>query len=246
MARPLTKRQSTGDLYVRPQHVERQIDDTLAQDQATLQRRLAVSDPQSSDYLRSECLVHLARDFLRNGNDSMANTVLPILLGRCKRILLAKIPANELPTAREVREEVLGQFGELFADATVQGSDDLDYFECRFNGVFRTFYINLVRSEKARLKRLAPLPDQADDTHKELQSPETADSALLCKELREAIDALPDDMRKAVILCHIEGYKIESNNPSEATAATICKVSGRTIRNRLLRAAGKLSKFKDQ
>lgn len=246
MACPLTKRKANGDLYSRPLQVERQIDGVLSQDPSTIRRHLTVADPQASDYLSSECLVHLARYYRRHDDDSMANKVLSVLLSRCEKTLLAKIPDNELPTAREVQEEVIGQFGELFAtDGTQENRDDLDYFECRFNGAFRTFYIDIVRSETASLKRLAPLPDQADDTHKELQSPETADSALLCRELREAIDALPDDERKAVIL-YYKGYKIESKNPNEVTVATICNVSGRTIRNRLSRAAEKLSAFKAQ
>ena len=74
----------------------------------------------------------------------------------------------------DVREEVLGQFGELFAtDGTEENRDDLDYFECRFNRAFYTFYTDLVRSEKARLKPLVFPSDHADDVeysppHKEV------------------------------------------------------------------------------
>ena len=159
----------------------------------------------------------------------------------------------------DVREEVLGQFGELFAtDGTEENRDDLDWFECRFNLAFRAFYIDLVRSEKARLKQLVPLPDYADDIehsrpHKEiptrlieaLRRQEAAENSVLLREVYEAIDTLPDDERKAVILCHVMDYKIESNNPDETTAATICTVTGRTIHNRLSRAAEKLSHLKE-
>ena len=257
MARPLTKRDSTGNLYVRSPQVEAQIDEILSQSPATLQHRLAVRDSQASDYLSYECLVHLAR-VLRYDNEAMANAVLSALISRCEAILLSKIPDNKLATAADVREEVIGQFGELFAtDGTEDNRDDLDYFECRFNQAFSTFCIDLVRSEIARLKRFESLPDQADDTepspHKEiparlieaLQSQETAESAVLLSEIYAAIDALPDDERKAVTLYHVMGYKIESKDPDEVTAATICKVSGRTIRNRLSRAAEKLSHLKE-
>ena len=259
MAHPLTKRDKSGNLYVRPNQVEAQINEVLSQNLSTLRHRLAVGAPQTSGYLSSECLVHLARDFLRRDNEAMANRVLLVLLKRCEATLLSKIPDNKLATAADVREEVLGQFGELFAtDGTEENRNNLDFFECRFNQAFSTLRIDLVRRELARLKRFDPLPNQDDDTlpspHREiparlkeaLRSPEKAESAVLLKEIHEAIDALPDDERKAVILCHVMGHKIESKNPDEETAATICNVSGRTIRNRLSRAAVKLSIFKEE
>lgn len=254
-ARPLTKRSMTGDLYVRPKRVETQINEILTQDLATIKPRLAVADHQTLGYLYSECLVHLIRDSRRNSTDAILNATLPILLGRCKAILLNKIPDNSLPTAVDVREEVLGQFSELFAtDGMEENRDDLDFFECRFNQAFFTFYTDLVRSEKARLKPLVFPSDRADyveysPTHKEiptrlikaLRSRDTAESSVLLREIYEAINTLPYDERKAVILCHVMEYKIESNNPDEVTVATICNVSGRAIRNRLSRAAEKLS-----
>ena len=61
----------------------------------------------------------------------------------------------------------------------------------------------------------------------------------------KAIDALPSDERDAVILVHVLGYKEKSEDPEEETAATRCNCTGRTIRNRLTRAAGKLARFKE-
>jgi len=48
-----------------------------------------------------------------------------------------------------------------------------------------------------------------------------------------------------VELCHVLGYDEESENPDKRTAATICGVTGRTIRNRLKRAAARLSSYKE-
>jgi DNA-directed RNA polymerase specialized sigma24 family protein len=56
---------------------------------------------------------------------------------------------------------------------------------------------------------------------------------------------LPPDERRAVELCHILGYDEESEDPNKRTAATICGVTGRTIRNRLKRAAARLSSYKE-
>ena len=253
-ARPLTKRNSAGNLYVRPKRIEAQVNEILSQDLATLRRRLAVNDDQLPDYLHSECLVHLIRDSRRNKDDAILNVAFPILLNRCEKILLAKVRDKELSNAAYVREEVLGQFGELFAtDGTEENCDGLDYFECRFNEAFRSFYVDLIRSERTRLKRFVSLSDQAgtpqSNSHEEIpdqvieavQSPDTVENAVLQRELREAIDTLTDDERRAVNLYYVEGYKIESKNPAEETVATICNVSGRTIRNRLAKAIAKLS-----
>jgi DNA-directed RNA polymerase specialized sigma24 family protein len=68
---------------------------------------------------------------------------------------------------------------------------------------------------------------------------------LFRKQVIAAIIALPPDERKAVVLCHYYGFKEESEDPTEQTAATLCGVTGRTIRNRLTRALVKLSKLKE-
>ena len=47
------------------------------------------------------------------------------------------------------------------------------------------------------------------------------------------------------MLCRLMGFKEESEDPRERTAATLCDVTGRTIRNRLRRALAKLSNLKE-
>jgi DNA-directed RNA polymerase specialized sigma24 family protein len=78
-----------------------------------------------------------------------------------------------------------------------------------------------------------------------LHSPATPEHGLFLNQLADAIQTLPPDEREAVILCHIMGYAEEADDPATRTAATICGVTGRTIRNRLTRAAAKLSRFKE-
>ena len=55
----------------------------------------------------------------------------------------------------------------------------------------------------------------------------------------------PED-REAVILVLIKGYKIESEDPDETTAAKLCGVTGRAIRKRLKKAATKLKQFQKE
>ena len=258
MVRPLTKSNRDGVRYTRPQAVESEIEGVLRDDLITLTQRLSVTDRESSDYLRSECLVHLIRDALRRKDDHRLNAVLPILLGRCETILKANI-SNQLPNAERLREDVLSEFSELLAsDGTGERPDELDFYECRFNLAFRTLRIDAVRQEMDQIERTAELPDhreggelEADEEvfariSESLQSPEAQQNRVFLEEVLETIDTLPPDERKAFILCRVLGYKEESNDPNEVTAATICNCTGRTIRNRLSRAATKLSKLKEE
>jgi uncharacterized protein (DUF4415 family) len=109
----------------------------------------------------------------------------------------------------------------------------------------------MVREELARTSHQGdlstPLPDdeaiarRPDDV---LHSPATQENSLFLNQLFHAIHALPPEERDAVILCDILGYAEEADDPAKRTAATICGVTGRTIRDRRTRAAAKLSRFK--
>ena len=237
MLRPLTKCKRDGERYTRQPVVESEIEGALRDDLITLKRRLLVTDRESSDYLRSECLVHLFRDALRRKDDHRWNTVLPVLLGRCEAILKAKI-SDQLPNAERLREDVLSEFSELLAnDGTGERPDELDFYECRFNLAFRTLRIDAVRQEIDQVERTAELPDhreggelEADEEvfariSESLQIPEAQQNNVF---LEEVLNTLPFDERKAVILCRVLGYKEESADPNEVTAATRCNCTGRT------------------
>lgn len=51
---------------------------------------------------------------------------------------------------------------------------------------------------------------------------------------------------KKQILVAIKGYKIESEDRDEVTAATLCGVSGRAIRKRLKKAATLIKNFQQE
>jgi hypothetical protein len=253
MARPLTKYSKEGALYTRPPAVEANIDGALLIDLPTLRGRLLVTDKAAPDYLRSECLVHLVRDAHRSGDVTRRDGVFTVLLGRCEAILKAKI-SDRLPNAGELRELVLSELGELLiADGTGDHPDELDFYECRFNLAFRTLRIDVVTRELDEVNRAANLPEERDsgepDAYEDafarvseaFQTPATQQRALFLEDLLKAIKALPPDERKAVILIHFLGYDEESDKSDKVTAATLCNCTGRTIRNRLSRAAAKLA-----
>jgi DNA-directed RNA polymerase specialized sigma24 family protein len=263
MTRPLTKRDSNGKTYERPAEIEAAIRSAEQQDAVTLSRLAAISDKSSPDFMPSECLVHLIREARRRDDEEMMNVLLLPLLARCEANLKTKVPNGGIAKAADVREDILSEFSVLFAEDGSPGHlDELDYYECRFNAAFRCLRIDIVRRELARerqrARRLVPVPteDEAPDNSEDdevlariaedfRQNP-TQLPRLFLKELLSAIKSLPEDERNAVVLCRILGYKEESEDTQERTAATICGVSGRTIRNRLGRAAAKLSHLKSK
>lgn len=257
MARQLMKHDQNGNRYQRPPKTEAEIDVALAQNITTLQQR-ATLNRSSPDYISSECLVYLIRDAGRRGDHPVMNLLMPILLARCEANLCSKIPDDKYQNAAYLREEVLCEFAELFAvDSASENNEELDFFECRFNMAFSTLRIDIVRHEINCMKHVASFPDLSDSDEptayqdifhrvsEAFRSTATPESNMSLHDLYKAIDNLPRDERRAVILCHIMGYEEESEDPNKTTAATLCGVTGRTIRNRLKRAAARLSRFKE-
>jgi hypothetical protein len=251
MAKPLERHSRDGKRYTRPPTIEATLDVALTQDLETLRERALVSDKASADYLPAECLVGLIRDARRRGDEDGMNKLLEPLLRRCEATLKKKVP-DGVANAESVREEILSEFAVLFAeDATAEGATLLDFYEVRFNAALRALRIDVVRQHEARADEEESFVDQDEEDpdregRRRLASAfERAkqEDALHEDVVLAAIDSLPPDEKRAVILCHILGYPEESDDPEKATAATRCGVSGRTIRNRLTRAAAKMKEF---
>ena len=261
MARPLTKTKAGGALYTRPFAVETNIDEAICLSRTDLRTCLLIADRNAPRYLRSECLVHLMREGRRFHDQQLMSAVLPVLLRRCEVILLHKVPDGGMPHAADLRQEILEDLTDLFVtDGTGDFPNVLDFYECRFNKAFKALRLDAVDRYERRRKRSITEVDLSlfeaaseADTHEDTISrvsdafkiPPTQESDVFREQLGKAIEALPADERKAVILVHVFGYKVESVDPEEETAATRCNCTGRTIRNRLKRAAASLSRFKE-
>lgn len=262
MAQKLTKKRKNGalkgELYARPPIIEAEINAAILTSNDQIFARLGISDSKAHGYLRSECLVHLIRQALAVDNSERYNRVLPVLLRRCERILYSKVSDRIVHDAQGLREEILQDFSELFiVDLRDPSNSKLDMFECKFNLAFRT--MRLDRLEKARNHSdhfKDPPQERADGSYQNNGSNSAQistegwtlplqDSAIMSRELYEAILALPPDVRKALILCKINHLKEESIDPDETTSAKLCGCSGRTIRNRLKQARELLEPFKE-
>lgn len=256
MANPLTKKTQNGRLYARPANIDAAIDEASVLELEELTERARITNRQSPHFLPLECLVHLVREARRAGNEKVMNALMPRLLNRCLAILRAKIPADYLPNVEDVREEILGEFAVLFAEDGCQGSTNvLDYFECKFNLAFLRFRAPIIDRERVRTEPLVsiPGPDERDGDYTDdeflsevlgaFQQPAGQFDHVLRQSILKAIDTLPPDQCKAVMLHYYFGYPLESEDPSVETVASRCGVTPRTIRNRLSRAVATLTEL---
>jgi hypothetical protein len=233
--------------------VEAAIDGAIGQDLETLSRRAAIANQFSAEFLPLECLVHLIRDALRRGDDNITDTLLQRLLSRCDAILKKKTPVDIPGDWDEVRAQILGDLAVLFAEDATDDKHKLDFFECCFNLAFRTFRIPYIRKEIARSHGRVYAPtdtgeqqDLGDDWFlselaEKFRDRDAPVDLTLRQAISNALDTLPFDQCKAVMLVYYHGLPIESEDPSVTSAATVCGVTGRAIRYRLRKALEALS-----
>ena len=247
MARPLSKKDLT-----RPPGIERKIDIALPQDWAILSRRARETNPQSGDFLPSECLVHLLRDAIRRSDDRIARVLMPQLLKRAEANLERTVPDGRMRDAESVRHEILSDLAMMFTqDGTEGHEDELDFYECRFGRALRFLRIDHVRKALSERKELTDLPESGDSQDEPALDDEmlarlsrmasigpSQEDALYLPEAIKALDKLPPDQKRAVVLRRIIGH-------TEEQTAKICNVDKRTIRNRLAAADKQLKKLKE-
>jgi len=234
--------------------VEATIDAAIGQDLETLTRRATIKSPQSPEFLPLECLVHLIRDAGRRGDEEAMSALMPRLLDRCDSILKKKLPTDAADNWDDVRAEILGDFSVLFAEDGSDEKQTLDFFECRFNLAFRTFRIPYIRNESARNQGRVFAPQETEGT-RDLADDEFLSGLaekvrerdpVIDRDLRDmilnALDMLPFDQCRAVMLVYYHGLPIESEDPTVTSVASVCGVTGRTIRYRIKRAFATLSK----
>ncbi|MDP2331330.1 MAG: sigma factor-like helix-turn-helix DNA-binding protein [Reyranella sp.] len=251
MARPLSKKNEQGVL-TRPEGIEGKINIALTQDWATLSRRVRETNPQSRDFLPSECLVHLIRDAIHRGEERVARVLMPQLLKRAEANLERTVPDSRMRDAESVRHTILSDLMMMFTQDGTEGHEaELDFYECKFLRALRFLRIDHVRKALSERKELTDLPQAGDGAGEAAFNDEmlarlsrmasigpSQEDALYLPEVIAALDRLPPDQKRAVILRRIIGH-------TEEETAKIMKVKGRTVRNRLSRADKQLKTLKE-
>jgi DNA-directed RNA polymerase specialized sigma24 family protein len=247
MAKPLTKCSTDGKLYKRPPSVEAALDALLREAVSEIVCRAAIGDANTEGYVRTECLVHLARDAGRRGDDAAMNALVPCVFKRSEIIVLGKYPGG---LAAELSNEVTSSLGIILADGmSPKAGDKLDFFEANFHAAITTLIVDCYRKLKRHRNRFKQAPEASEDAAAQLPEEESKEQSPLeaaeHSELCEAIDALPPELRKAYVLHYVQGLKIESADPNITTVAKLMKVRGRTVQNYLARAAKALARFSE-
>jgi DNA-directed RNA polymerase specialized sigma24 family protein len=230
MANQLKKRKKNGDAYTRPVTVEANIDGAINQPLDVIRGRLAKSETDP-EFLMPECVVHLLRQALDHDDEERVAVLYEFLLRRVERILANHIPDGGIRDAEELRLEVIHELNAMLAGK----SESLDFYEVAFHLAFRHLYVQKVRPVR---KRPAPISLEDQDEVPDYAGPRL--DADLSLDLVAALRSLPAEERDAILLIEC-GYETESNDQQKTTVATICGVTGRTIRARLARAKEKLA-----
>lgn len=239
---PLT-RKSSGAVYARLPAVETQIREVLSLPGDEVLRRAAVRDAKSPDYIAPECLIHLVRRTLRDPHGRRDGRLLKVLLDRAAKDITPR--GFEMAALDEIRQATLSEFCErLLSD-----SESINFFEARYALALKTLAIDAARQYRKRTDTVGAIDSLKDSQDSEDQMPESGSeegqyiaghdvSQENTVFLRQLLDRLSPKERRAVQLVHWLGMKEVSNDPNENTAASIMKVSDRTVRN-LLRSAHK-------
>lgn len=260
MARPLNTMNEEGGFYTRRPEIEACIDEALAQTLETVVRRANIRSTRDPEYMPMECLLHLIREArLKRDNTAVNKLYLPFM-ARCEARLKKVMPDGSRADASGIREEIMQAFGELFARVgTNQNSGALDYYEVNFNDAFQVLRFKRLRKEKTRSKTFVDFSHEKDDEGEPLDvenvlagvsaaahSPAPQEHYVYLVQVGKFLATLSPEDRETVRLVLIEGYKIESDDPDELTAAKLLGVGRRAINKRLAKVAAKLKKFQQE
>jgi RNA polymerase sigma-70 factor (ECF subfamily) len=148
------------------------------------------------------------------------------LLPRLRRFArsLARDPDNADDLVQAACERALGRLGQI-AEGT-----RLDSWLYR---IIYTQWIDHLRRRKTRYVKLSLLSNENKSNPPTTESGEHLDVAL---DLQNALSALPEDQRAAIVLVCVEGN-------SYAEAATVMEIPAGTVASRVARARTALGKF---
>ncbi|MFY9658275.1 MAG: DNA-binding response regulator [Methylocystis sp.] len=253
MAEPLRKLKDDGSPYTRPPDVEASIDALRGLPRAELVERCRISDPNHPSYVKSECVLHFVRQAKADNNDRHFEALFRILRTRVQHALPAidrSVEEGESAlvqaSAIEIRDAVLFRFQELLCQDRAGYDDRLDYFEIRFDGAIANLRRTARRKTWKEENRSQPLSydDETSELSSEVedalarlnpQSPEKIDDPAYRKRFAAAIDSLPEDQRRVIVLL-LRDIQIESKDPEAVTIVKVLACSEKTVRNRRDRA----------
>lgn len=244
--KPLTRRNSLGEIYVRTPEVESQIKYAMGLDPPSLIERACNSDHKSLGFLKEECLVYLIREYLARDDKRTTEQLFKILFERCAEFIYQRLYSLERDRAEDLYQDICSQLIDKIMDLE---SDRGDFLQVRFWVVLKklalTAYSNLHREYAREESHFQSLYLQTDEGEVMIDIPDSSisqDEVAACK---EGINALKGRHREVFVLRHFGGWPISSNDPEDETLSARFGVSPRTIQNWIEEAEKTLLKWKE-
>ena len=235
---PLRKKDAHGKLYTRLPDIEAKLVEISSLTRDKISARCAIQDPESADYLPSECLLYLVREHRSRPFDECSETLFKALLER----VLHGLPqvegwdGSERLTDCNVRDEGRYRFLAMLQKDRQEYVERLDFYEVRFAKALSVLRVDAQR-KVYRIDNPLESIEIDHETGEIAQKVERAagsfdpfDSAAIGDfDLYEAIDALPD-LEKAIVEMIGKGIPIESKEPEIVNIANTLGKTAKTIR----------------
>ncbi len=242
MISPLQKHTVAGKPYVRLPETEAKILELASLSQDELITRCAIRQKDHSDYVPSECLLYFVRASRATRPDGYFEELYKLLIAR----VLHGLPREErlngqqiILSASLIRDEVRGQFEELLARDRGEYTEQLDFFEIRFNRSLRTMRLDIQKKAWHQENHSTILDDDKTgeptaEVERAAGSPDPFDFSDFSGggyrfALDQAINDLPPFEKQIMKMIRL-GFQIDSQDPNIMTISKHLKKSEKTIR----------------
>lgn len=239
----------THNGYTRFEKTEADIRALLAIVPAELAFAFVETDEAHPEYRCSEALVFFTRHAHRRGDHATCNKLFALLTTRCQIYFRSGVRGLDPEARKDVQQEVLTDLARL-----ILAQDDIgDFLESRFLTYLKRETARARGRMRLRLHRAPLIGDMVEDAaaedafianHRHEEQLAEAD----CARVREAVDALPAQLRELVVLRYFSGWQIgdERNSAQDDSRMTLAKkydVTPRTIQNWLAKAYAEMEKY---
>ena len=244
LARPLTRRNTDGQVYQRLAVVDRQINEALGLGDGELRNRLEVRVEESPAFLKEESLVYLIRHHHGAGNRDLVNDLAECLLKRCATRIDGKLSGLRTDLREDGNSAVVAEVFGRILDLT----DDLgDFLQVRFWMGIERITVDVFRKQVSQFDTESSGDyDQAtidDLTQRGAVAVPTASAGRPVESeaidnvlIEAALHQLEEPIRSAYLLRHLKDWQIEDQDPAIQTISRHFGKTPRTIRNWLSKA----------
>ena len=258
---PLTRSNRQGNVCQRSTAVESQILSCLALADDEIIGRAPITDKDADGYLQEETLVYLIRESDQERNPVLFEVLSEVLVTRLQGQLSFRFRALE-PNARE---DAYGQAMAALFERILSPDGSGDFLQVRFWMALNTLAIDIFRAsyqqmgeDRAILHPDEPLSSSDDDEDTaegwEIIAGADGNTPYDIQRFNEAIgevaagglECMPEPIRAAFILRHMEGWPIESSDADELTLSKHFEKTPRTIRNWLGQADRQLRDWRGE